>query len=238
MGSWKNQAKAGMIRFSVAYFLVTLVLLYVTAPFIEHLPDGILIEGVLMTLVLLSAVLAVSSRRRVLVLALGLVIPAITAKWVSYWRPDLLFAEIFPVTGLLFVFFVVVHLFRFIFRAPRVDSEVLCASVAAYLLLGLLWAFAYILVYRLVPDAFAFTDASAVNRSLEGFNSLYFSITTLSATGFGDIIPVSGLARILAMTEAMVGMFYMALLISRLVGLYASAPADERSDPDQVQRQD
>jgi hypothetical protein len=132
----------------------------------------------------------------------------------------------------------VVHLFSFIFRAPRIDSEVLCASVAAYLLLGLLWAFAYILVYRLVPDAFAFTDASAVNRSLEGFNSLYFSITTLSATGFGDIIPVSGLARILAMTEAIVGLFYMALLISRLVGLYASAPADERSDPDQVQRQD
>jgi len=107
-----GQINAGILRFSVAYFLVTLVLLYVAAPFLEHLQGGILIDGVLMTLVLSSAVLAVSSGRRALALALGLAIPAITAKWVSYWRPDLLPPEVSPLTGLLFVFFVVLHLFR------------------------------------------------------------------------------------------------------------------------------
>lgn len=69
------------------------------------------------------------------------------------------------------------------------------------------------------------------SRSLEGFNSLYFSITTLATSGYGDIVPVSNLARMLAMTESMVGLFYVTLLIARLVSLYSSQGlSDDESD--------
>ena len=56
-------------------------------------------------------------------------------------------------SGLLFIGFVVVEFLRFILRAPRVDFGVLCAGIATYLMLGLLWSFAYILVDRLVPNS-------------------------------------------------------------------------------------
>jgi Ion channel len=125
--------------------------------------------------------------------------------------------------------FVVVHLFRFILRAPRVNSEVLYAGVATYLMLGLLWAFAYIMVALMIPNSFAFTVSAESGQSIHGFNGLYFSLITLSTVGYGDIVPVLPAARMLAMTEAMTGTIYVAVLISRLVALHSSARAnDER----------
>ena len=176
-----------------------------------------------MTLVLLSAVFAVAGRRRrPLVLATVLVTPALAGKWINHYRPDVLPREVFFLTGLLFVVFVVVHLLRFVLRAPRVNSEVLCAGISTYLMMGILWGFAYALVAGLVPGSFAFTVGPASNRSMVGFNTIYFSFVTLSTVGYGDIIPVSGVARMLAIAEAMVGMFYVTLLIARLVALYSS----------------
>ena len=130
--------------------------------------------------------------------------------------------EVFLSAGLLFIAFIMLHLFRFILHAPRVNSEILCASVAIYLMLGLLWAFAYTLVARMVPDSFAFTVGPASSHLMHGFTSLYFSFVTLSTVGYGDIIPVSGVARLLAIAEATSGMFYVTLLIARLVALYSS----------------
>jgi hypothetical protein len=126
------------------------------------------------------------------------------------------------VSGLLFIGFVVVELLRFIIYAPQVDAEVLCAAVAGFLLSGLAWSLAYNLLYRLDPNAFVFTLSSKSGFSMNGFTSLYFSFITLSTLGYGDIVPVAQVARMLAMVEAMFGMFYMALLVARLVSLYSS----------------
>jgi hypothetical protein len=57
---------------------------------------------------------------------------------------------------------------------------------------------------------------------MNGFTSLYFSFITLSTVGYGDIVPASEVARMLAMVEAMFGMFYMTVLVARLVSLYSS----------------
>ena len=83
--------------------------------------------------------------------------------------------------------FVIANLLRFIFRAASVNAEVLCASISAYLMLGLMWAMAYWLVDRLTPGgAFSFnTNAGA--RSIDGFTGFYLSFITLSTVGYGDI---------------------------------------------------
>jgi hypothetical protein len=57
---------------------------------------------------------------------------------------------------------------------------------------------------------------------MAGFEAMYFSIGTLSGVCYGDITPVSGVARMLALLEGMTGLFYLAVLISRLVSLYSS----------------
>ena len=206
----------------MAYFLIALVLIFVAAPFIEQIRGGDLIESVLITIVFLSAALAVGNRRRALVWAIVLVIPALAGKWVNHWRADLIPPEVFLGAGVLFTVFVVVHLLGFILRASRVNSEILCAGVTTYLMLGWLWAFAYTLAARAFPDSFVFTAGPTSFRSMEGFRSLYFSYATLTTVGYGDIIPVSNEARMLAMAEAMAGVFYVTLMIARLIALYHS----------------
>ena len=94
--------------------------------------------------------------------------------------------------------------------------------MAAYLLSELAWALAYALLERVNPNSFVFTIGPRSSQSMNGFTGLYFSFITLSTVGYGDIIPMSEVARMLAIVEAMFGMFYMALLIARLVSLYSS----------------
>jgi hypothetical protein len=214
-------SREGLYRYSMAFFLGALTLMIIVSPFIERFEDG-LIEAVLLTLVLSSAVLAVGGRRIAFIWGSMLSVPALAGKWVNYFRPDLVPAEAVLLSGLMFVGFVVLNILGHILRASRVDSEILCAAIANYLMMGLLWSFAYLLVARIVPDAFAFTAGAPSGRAMIGFNSLYFSFTTLSTIGFGDIVPVSGAPRMLAILEAIVGMFYMTMLVARLVSIYSA----------------
>jgi len=215
--------REGVLRFSGVQFLSALLLLIITGPLVEKLEYGILIESVLITLVLFSALLAIGGRRSALVLGSVLVIPALAGKWANYFRPDLAPPEIFLGAGVLFTGYVVAHLFGFILRAPRVNIEVLCTAVANYLMLGLLWAFGYTLVAGVNPDAFVVTYGdTSIGHLMKGVNSLYFSFATLCTVGYGDIVPVSNVARLLAVMEAVVGMFYTTMLIARLVALYST----------------
>ena len=217
--------RVGIYRFSMLQFLIALVLLLVTVPLVEELSNWESIETVLLTLVLVSAVLAIGARHRTLVLALVLVTPAVVGKWLNRFRPDLVPQEIFLGSGLVFLVFVVAQLLIFILRAPRVTADVLCAGLATYLLLGLLWSLAYALVANLVPNSFSLNGAPMVNPPLQGSNSLYFSFITLSTVGYGDITPVSNAARMLAAAEAVTGTLFMAVLIARLVSLYTTESA-------------
>src|SRR6266566_5210626 len=208
-------------RFSAVELLIALALLFFLFPFVEEVKGGDLIVSLLLSLVLLSGVLAVAHRKGVLLIALVLAIPALGGRWINHFRPDVVHPAVFLTAALVLTAFVVVNLLRFVWRAPSVNIEVLCASISAYLMLGLMWTMAYWLVDQLTPGAFAF-NTNAGPRSMNGFNGFYFSFITLSTVGYGDITPVSRIARWLAAMEAMTGLLYVAVLIARLVALYST----------------
>src|SRR6266496_6697988 len=107
-------------RFSAVELLIALALLFFFFPFVEEVKGGDLIVSLLLSLVLLSAVLAVSDRKGVLLIALVLAIPAIGGRWINHFRPDLVPPAVFLVAGLVLIIFVVAHLLLFILRAPVV----------------------------------------------------------------------------------------------------------------------
>ena len=213
-----------MVHFSTVELLIALVLLFISAPLVDEFQGGKLLESVLMTLVLVSAVLAVGGRRRTLWIAVLLVLPPLVSRWTNHINPSQLAQEAYVCATMVFMVFVVINLFRFILRAPRVNLEVLCAAIAGYLLLGLIWAFAYMMVASFVPGSFLLNGSATTPQVLDQFGLFYFSFVTLTTTGYGDFTPVSQSARMLAVMEAMTGTFYVAILISRLVAMYSRNP--------------
>jgi hypothetical protein len=105
-----------------------------------------------------------------------------------------------------------------VFAPGRVTLHRLRAAAVIYLSLAMVFASAYALIWELSPDAFA--HVLARGPGLEEFATmLYFSLTTLTTTGYGDIVAVDPLARSLANLESVLGQFYMAITVARLVTL-------------------
>jgi hypothetical protein len=92
----------------------------------------------------------------------------------------------------------------------------------------------YITIFQLHPHAFSFDAASIPAGALSADQQrmpvfVYFSLTTLSTIGFGDIVPLTLQARYAAVAEGITGQFYLAILVARLVGMHMSRAADVRT---------
>ena len=117
-------------------------------------------------------------------------------------------------------------LVRYMLSDTRATLDELFAAGVAFLLLTLAWACAYWIVERLAPGSFAVTHASR-SGSATWFELYYLSTTTLSTTGFGDILPVTSAARATVMLEQLAGVLYVALVISRIAGFAGPARPTE-----------
>ena len=217
---WRNPSRlpVGLYRHSVAMFLGALVLFIVAMPFGVKLSDPGLLEGPLLTLVMVSGVLAVGGRRNILALAALLALFGIGAKWIHHFSPELIAPGIYLGIAILLLLVLAFQLLRFILRAPRVDAEVLSAGIAIYLVFGLTWGLAYLFAASVVPNAFVL--AGDPSKTLDGFHAFYFSFITLSTIGYGDVVPAAPVVRMLAMLEGVTGVLYLSILIARLVTLY------------------
>jgi voltage-gated potassium channel len=231
MNRFARLSKPETWRVSTVKLLFALILLFAVTPFIEDLPNGDFVESGLITLVMVASLVAVGRDHRVLISGAVLLVPAIAGKWLNHFFPDYISPFYFPIFGIAFFAFTIDRILRFILQTTHVDTEILSAGIVVYLMLGILWAQAYTLLAQLTPDTFHFPLGEHSERHMGGFNAFYFSFSTLTTVGFGDITPMSKIARTLAVVEAVTGTLYLAILISRLVGMYSpSAGADLSED--------
>ena len=98
-----------------------------------------------------------------------------------------------------------------------VTTDELFAAGATFTLLAWGFAYSYLVCQALVPDSFI--NGAHPGQPLTFIELLFLSFTNLSATGLGDILPVSAPARVIAMLEQFSGVGYIAIVVSRLIGL-------------------
>jgi hypothetical protein len=96
-------------------------------------------------------------------------------------------------------------------------------GVAAYLLIGVTWAFGYKLLMETRPDAIHFQSFVGGILTGEPSRLIYFSFSTLTSVSYGDAYPVHRIAHSLAMAEALIGQLYPSILIATLVGMSLQA---------------
>lgn len=194
-----------------------LIVAFVVPPLVPPGSGRSLAGDVVYALLLISGVLALSERRltrRVLMTVAMITLAVDLGSWflpvAEPWVQG---------TSLLSLVLLLVVVLGQTLRSGPITLHRIQGAVAAYVLLGVIWAYAYALIALLRPGAFS-GPVSAADGPRAWF---YFSFVTLTTVGYGDVLPVHPAARSLAMLEAVTGPLYLAILISRLVSL-AVAP--------------
>jgi amino acid transporter len=176
-----------------------------------------------------KALLRERRRRNIILFVLG--IPALADRMAVFVAPSRWRYMVASILWLLFLALVTWYQLRALLRQKEVTSETISMSICVYLLLGFTWGLFYIVIYQLQPDAFNFNSAKVPSEEQVLPVLLYFSLTTLSTIGFGDIVPLTLQVRYTAVAEGITGQFYLAILVARLVSLHMSQADSRRAEP-------
>ena len=217
--------------------LVTLLMLMVLGPVGRQFGLGDFTNTILISMVLISGLYAVSSRKGMLTVVILTGLAAFMVHWlifVTTWDRLALFGA--EITGMLFFGLIGVMLLQDILsRRGNVSWSLIHGALSVYLIMGIVFAFAYSFLYTITPDAFTGAD------KLDGpgfHNFTYLSYVTLTTLGYGDITPTRPIASSLVTLEAVVGQIYLTVLVARLVGMHITAEVAELDDADEQETLD
>jgi len=111
--------------------------------------------------------------------------------------------------------------FKQILLSQKINQNMIIGSLVLYLLLGLMWTIIYLFILNIYPESFNGLEAV---KWQENFSRVaYYSFVTLTTLGYGDISPKNPLSEFFVFTEAIAGVFYMAIIVSSLVGARMSS---------------
>jgi hypothetical protein len=216
-------------RFAVLFVLLLCVLLI--PPYFEGSVWMDEIWHVLFTLVLLWALYTVAGSRQVLILAALVLVPTISSTWLAGPEQAQYLAYIDNATNIVYFGLICVFLARYIFITRQVTQEVIFAAMCFYMILAVLWAAIYTNVELFYGNSFTFQGQFAAAAGIESENlfkhMIYYSFVTLSTLGYGDVIPAHLAAKNWAAMEAMIGQFYIAIVMARLVSIYTVEKQEE-----------
>ena len=122
------------------------------------------------------------------------------------------------IVALLFYLFTTGIAFRTLFTGERIDLNILMGSICVYILVGISWSILYF--FESLIHTSAFNGVAETSTKQQFTDLLYYSFVTLSTLGYGDITPVTPIARTLAYIEALFGQFYIAILVASFVGMH------------------
>jgi voltage-gated potassium channel len=129
------------------------------------------------------------------------------------------------IVALLFYLFTTVIAFRSLLTGNRINLNMIMGSICVYILVGISWSIFYFFVSVIHPGAF--NGVTEIGAKQQFYDLLYYSFVTLSTLGYGDITPVTPIARTLAYIEALFGQFYIAILVASFVGMHISRSSKE-----------
>ncbi|MDJ0650837.1 MAG: ion channel [Xenococcaceae cyanobacterium MO_188.B19] len=202
------------------------ILLFIISPIFEGVTGRIII-GVLFFGTILAIIRTFNLTKRFFFLLLTLIAAAFTLDIYTSVQVNSEGIEFLKftvtVTYSLVILTALITINRKIFLVKKVTGDTIKGGIAVFFLVGIFWSLLYVMVYYFDPNAF-----SESIEPLDVIDSMfYFSFTTLTTLGYGDLTPVSSIAKTLANLEAVTGLMYPSIFIARLVGLYTAQEMNE-----------
>jgi hypothetical protein len=218
MGIGTTRDALSRIFFQRCFWLFAVLLVLIGAvSFAPATDHGRLVMNGVSIFVLIATVAAVGRTTLSFVITLLLAIPAVFFQYLGLWNDsdiDLTWSWIFCAA---LYFITIVYLVRYVFQPRIMTQDKLFGAAAAYLLIGVFWAYLYAIVGSFYPLSYMVVGQPG---RLVYADALYLSITVLTSTGFGDVTPLTRQARGVCMVEQITGALFVAILIARLAGVY------------------
>ncbi len=204
------------------YLLVFLIILFAFRPYNKGFVYLSLWKS-FFTCTILTAIFNCKHNKNVKITAIVLSIPIFLFSWFEliYTTPVFFVITILFTIGFLWVCTTSI-LYDVILHA-KVTIETLRGVVCAYFMIAFLFAYTYYLIEYLLPGSFSLIsrDTSFFMHSSDLSQMMYFSFVTLLTIGFGDITPLGDVGQTVVIIEGIVGQFYIAILVARIVSVYS-----------------
>jgi hypothetical protein len=223
------QSNFDIFRFGGAgtVLLVSLVAFIGLYPLLLGEIVGRLAGGIILATIFVTGAVTASQSKihRNISIAMAFVALGLQAAWLS--THDKTVETVFIAVFGAFCLYTALVILRRVLAPGPVFADTVHSALSVYILLALFWTAAFALVEIVSPGSFSL-GPTTVGEPVQQTSAyliadmLHLSIATLTSTGYGDITPVAPFARSLSQLEQLVGVFYIAVLISRLIGLYPS----------------
>lgn len=170
----------------------------------------------------IAAIFNCRHNHRVKIISIVLAIPALICSWLElFFLNDPLFIATILLT-IAFMSICTTSIVHDVIMRAKVTLETLRGVICAYFMVAFVFAYAYYFIEYLIPGSFHLLerDISFVTYSRNLAQLMYFSFVTLLTIGFGDITPLKEIGQTAVVIEGIIGQFYIAILVARIVSVY------------------
>lgn len=210
------------LRQSKQRFLILLCLILGLLVFVPILHRFVAIRifiDIFLTAIFISMVYTFSYRKMHVIAGAILAIVMVASLWLQYLYPSKWILPVGMIAGVIFFSMVIAGIISLIIRSEVICREIIYAAILLYLLAALMWAFIYTFLELVDPASFNVE----LNRST-GYLSVfqYYSFVTITTLGYGDITPITDVAKAFSVLEAVIGQLYLVVAVAWLVGMHVS----------------
>lgn len=206
----------GSTQYKMFNFMSSIIVLLILSAILQGHKYGYLVLNTASTIVFILGIYAAGRNTRNVIILIILGLPWFLSEWIFTKSSETIF------TSVLFFLFITGTIMDHILHSEDVSTDTLYGAVCVYLLLGLLWASIYGFLEYVQPGIIFVKNNSDVIDQLTTNDIIYYSYTTLTTLGYGDITSLTAEGRIISVLEAIVGQLFIAFLVARLIAIYTA----------------
>lgn len=210
------------LRQSNQRFLILLCLilgLLILVPILQQLVAVRLFIDIFLTAIFISMVYTFNYNKVHVIAGVFLAVVMLASLWLQYLDPNKWFLSVGMLAGVIFISMVIAGIIGLIIKSEEVSREIIYAAILVYMLAALMWAFIYTFLELVDPASFNIE----LNRS-DGYLPVfqYYSFVTITTLGYGDITPITEVAKAFSVLEGVIGQLYLVVAVAWLVGMHVS----------------